>query len=163
MAEGTSSDDHRRGMMHRRGGCSLLQGAEPVLAAPLRGVGGIHGEYPQPLVSAHLHYPVTKPPCRYAAHLAPHALAASSASESLASYGSNISEVELLDREHSTVVGASKGNELADGGPQSSIPCGCTQAIQVKRDRVRLTNRIASRIHNPTSEMSGVKINRGDP
>jgi hypothetical protein len=69
----------------------------------------------------------------------------------------------MLDRKHSTLVGAGKGNELADRGSQPSIPRGRTQAIQCKRDRVRLTNRIASRIHNPTSEMSGVQINRDYP
>ena len=52
----------------------------------------------------------------------------------------------MLDREHSTIVGASKGNELADRGSQPSIPGGRTQALQVKRDRVRLTDRIAGEI-----------------
>jgi hypothetical protein len=69
----------------------------------------------------------------------------------------------VLDREHSTIVSASNGDELADSGSQPSIPRGRTQALQVKPDRVRLTNRIASRIHNPTSKMSRVQINRGYP
>jgi len=69
----------------------------------------------------------------------------------------------MLDREHSTIVGASKSNEFADSGSQPSIPRGRTQAVQFKRDGARLTNRIASRINNPTSEMSGVQINCGYP
>jgi hypothetical protein len=163
MAEGASSDDHRGGMMHGGGGCSLLQGTEPVLTAPLGGVGGIHGEYPQPLVSAHLHQPVAKPSCWYAAHDASHTLAALSASESLASYGSNVLEVEMLDREHAAILGASKGNEFGDRGSQPSISRGRVQAVEFERDGARLTNRIASWVHNPTCKVSSVQINRDDP
>jgi hypothetical protein len=160
MAEGASSNDYRCGVMHRCGGRSLLQGVEPVRSSPLRGVRGVDGYHPQPLVGAHLDQPVAKLACRYAAHHAPHALTAPPASQSLASYSSSILEVEMLNRYDSTIVGMCDGDELADGGAKSSIASGRIQAAEFEGDRVRLTNRIASWIHNPTSKVSSIQINR---
>jgi hypothetical protein len=69
----------------------------------------------------------------------------------------------MLDREHSTIVGTSDGDELADSGSQPSISRGCVQAVEFNRDGARLTNRVAGRIHNPTCEVSSVQINRHYP
>jgi hypothetical protein len=52
------------------------------------------------------------------------------------------------------------GYELADGGAKPSIASGCIQAAEFKGDSVRLTNRIASWIHNPASKVCSIQINR---
>jgi hypothetical protein len=158
MTEGTSSNDYRCGVMHRRGGRSLLQRVKPVPSTPLRGIGWIDGNHPQPPVSAHLHQPVAKFACRYAAHHAPHAFTPLAAPQSLAPYSPSILEVEMLDRYKLTVVGLSNSDKLTDGGTKPSVASCCLQASEFNEDGVRLTNRIASWIHYPTGEVSGIQI-----
>jgi hypothetical protein len=64
----------------------------------------------------------------------------------------------MLDRDKLTVVGLSNSDKLTDGSAKPSVASCCFQASEFNGDGVRLTNRIACWIHDPTGKVSGVQI-----
>jgi hypothetical protein len=95
----------------------VIEGREPVLAAPPGGEGRVDGDHPQALVAAHLGQPVAEPPGRDAGHRAAEVPAAPSSPEGLAALGACLGEVEVLDGDRLAAVRLSEGDELADRGP----------------------------------------------
>jgi len=169
VAERTPADHRRRRMVDGNGGdrgSPVLQGGEPVLAAPPARVGGVGCDHRHACIRGHLGEPVPELPCGEARDYLPEAPSAPTAGRpaavALVSLLAGAGEVKVFDRDRPAAVLAGNSGQLGDGGAQPPVALRGGQPRQDERDRHGRPGRVPVRGDHPRVEVAAVQVDRED-